>query len=64
MSSPTFGSLFAGVGGLDLGLERAGWETRWQVERDPYCNRVLEKHWPNVTRYGDITQLLSGGDTP
>jgi len=49
-----FGSLFAGIGGIDLGLERAGMECLWQVEWDDYCQRVLAKHWPNVARYGDI----------
>lgn len=57
MSNPTFGSLFAGIGGIDLGLERAGWECRWQVEIDPYCMAVLKKHWPNVPKYGDIKEL-------
>jgi len=50
----TVGSLFSGIGGLDLGLERAGMQVRWQVENDPYCIRVLEKHWPSVKRYGDV----------
>ena len=50
----TVGSLFSGIGGFDLGLERAGMKVRWQVENDPYCNRVLRKHWPDVVRYGDI----------
>ena len=48
------GSLFAGIGGFDLGLERAGFDIAWQVEIDPYCQRVLAKHWPAVQRYGDI----------
>lgn len=53
----TYGSLFTGIGGLDLGLDRAGFECKWQVEIDPYALKVLQKHWPNVTRYGDITKL-------
>ena len=52
-----FGSLFAGIGGIDLGLERAGMECSWQVEIDPYCAKVLEKHWPNVRRYGDVKTI-------
>lgn len=54
---PTFGSLFSGIGGLDLGLERAGWECRWQVELDDYCQRVLAKHWPTVPKYRDIRDV-------
>ena len=53
----TVGSLFAGIGGFDLGLERAGFDIRWQCEIDPWCQRVLTKHWPHVQRYGDITTI-------
>ena len=52
----TFGSLFAGIGGFDLGFERAGMVCRWQVEIDEFCQKVLAKHWPDVTRYGDVRE--------
>lgn len=51
---PTVGSLFSGIGGLELGLERAGFEIKFQVENDPFCQAVLAKHWPHVARHGDI----------
>jgi len=53
------GSLFSGIGGFDLGLERSGMEITWQVEIDPFCNKVLAKHWPNVKRYGDIKNVTN-----
>ena len=52
----TFGSLFAGIGGFDLGFERAGFECRWQVEIDNYATKILEKHWPKVHRERDIRE--------
>ena len=50
----TFGSLFAGIGGFDLGFERAGLVCKWQVEIDSYANKVLQKNWPDVRRWPDV----------
>lgn len=49
-----FVSLFAGIGGIDLGLERAGFQCVGQVEIDDYCQKVLAKHWPDVPRISDV----------
>ena len=59
----TFGSLFAGIGGIDLGLERAGMACAFQVEINDFCQKVLSKHWPKVQRFADIREL-SGADLP
>ena len=53
----TVGSLFSGIGGFDLGLERAGMKVIWQSEIDPFACKVLKKHWPNVPNLGDITKV-------
>lgn len=70
----TFGSLFTGAGGMDLGLEMAGMTCAWQVEVNPYARKILERHWPDVRRHGDVrtfpignpedyrVDLIAGGD--
>ena len=67
----THGSLFSGIGGFDLGFEWAGIESKWQVEIDPFCQRVLKERFPNAKLYDDVTKvgkhnlepvdILSGG---
>jgi len=55
----TFGSLFAGIGGFDEGLRRAGMRDRWQVEIDPTCRNVLARHFPDSRRHDDVTTATS-----
>lgn len=65
----TIGSLFSGIGGLELGLEMAGLgPVVWQVENDPFCRNVLAARWPNVERFADVedsrpgpADIISGG---
>lgn len=53
-------SLFAGIGGFDLGLERTGgFKTVAFCEIDPFCQRVLAKHWPGVPIYDDVRELTA-----
>lgn len=53
----TVGSLFTGIGGIDLGLERAGFRIEWHSEIEPYACRVLAKNWPDVPNLGDIRTI-------
>jgi len=64
MSSPLrVSSFFAGIGGFDLGFERAGHEVVFQCEIDTFAQAVLKKHWPGVPLHDDIT-TLKPGDIP
>lgn len=68
----TFGSLFSGLGGLDMGLEAAGLECRWMAESNAHARRVLGRRWPGVPVHRDVreidgeavehVQLVCGGD--
>lgn len=60
----TFGSLFAGIGGIDLGLERAGMTCAWQSEIDEYACGILSSHWPDVPRHGNVRGLTAKELTP
>lgn len=60
----TVGTIASGIGGWELGLERAGMRVRWQCEIDPYALRVLARHWPDVTRYGDANAIQWGDVEP
>ena len=52
--------LFSGIGGFSLGLERTnGFETVAFCEIDPFCRKVLAKHWPDVRQYEDVRELTA-----
>jgi DNA (cytosine-5)-methyltransferase 1 len=53
----TIGSLFTGIGGIEIGFENQGYETTWMVEKDEYARTILRKQFPNATLYGDITEI-------
>lgn len=63
MADVTITSLFSGIGGLDLGLERGLMETEHtpfvtvMVEKEDFCREVLAKHWPNTVIYDDVTTV-------
>ena len=57
-SKPSVGSLFAGIGGFDLGFEWAGFSTSWQVEIDPICRAVLSDRFPHAMQFDDVQTCL------
>lgn len=52
-------SFFSGIGGIDIGLEKAGMEVVFQCEINQFCRQVLKKHWPNIRLEGDIDGIKS-----
>jgi len=55
----THGSLFSGIGGIDLGFEWAGIETKWQVEIDEYCQKLLSIRFPHTKKFTDVRKVGS-----
>jgi len=70
MTPLTIGSLFSGIGGLELGLQRglsaAGVPTRtlWQVEQSGFCRKILARHWPHAERYTDVRSVTASSVAP
>ena len=66
MKKYKIGSLFSGIGGFELGIERAikGAETIWQVETNKYCQSILKKHWPNAKIYDDVRNITKDNVEP
>jgi DNA (cytosine-5)-methyltransferase 1 len=52
-----YASLFTGIGGFDLGFNRAGMRCIAQIEIDPHCRDILARHWPKVKRYEDVKHV-------
>lgn len=59
----TYGSLFSGVGGFDMGFDLKGYECVFQVEWDKHCQKILAKHWPEVPKWSDV-QDVNGAEIP
>lgn len=55
---PTFGSLFSGIGGFDIGFEQAAWQARWQCERNGAAREILKRRWPTLLCYEDARTLV------
>lgn len=59
----TYGSLFSGVGGFDMGFDLESYECVFQVEWDKHCQKILAKHWPEVPKWSDV-QDVNGAEIP
>jgi DNA-cytosine methyltransferase len=59
----TYGSLFSGVGGFDMGFDQEAYECVFQVEWDKHCQNILAKHWPEVPKWSDV-QDVNGAEIP
>ena len=62
MTRLTYGSLFSGVGGMDMGFD-THMDCVFQVEWDKYAQSILRRHWPDVPKWGDV-QEVNGADLP
>ncbi|HIJ11041.1 TPA: DNA (cytosine-5-)-methyltransferase, partial [Candidatus Woesearchaeota archaeon] len=51
------GSLFSGIGGIEIGFEKAGFKTEWFIENEPYAQEILKKRFPEAKIYGDVTKV-------
>jgi DNA (cytosine-5)-methyltransferase 1 len=51
-------SFFSGIGGFDLAFQQAGCQIVFQCELDKFCNKVLQKHWPDVKRISNIKDVM------
>ncbi len=60
---PRVASFFSGIGGFELGFERAGFSTSFFCEKEPFCREILARHWPNVELAQDIKEV-SGAEIP
>jgi len=58
VSGPRIGELFAGYGGLGMGVQSVlGGELAWYAEFDKSPSAIMAHHWPDLTNYGDVTQV-------